>query len=110
MDFTRSSSAALTLLERTEFNCIISNLSRPGDYEQAARPETGDFAGFKFFEALRAKPEFAELPFIIYSRSLDENAKRYGNSLGIEELTDDPRILLEYVLDNAKRRPQKARA
>ena len=109
VDFTRTTDDALQMLGRTPYNCIISNLNRPGDASQDATVPVKGYAGFALYKALRDDPKHAKLPYIIYSRSLNEDSRAYGAEIGIREQTNDPRAVFEYVLEHAMRTVPKAK-
>jgi CheY-like chemotaxis protein len=110
VDFAKSTDEALNTLRQTKtVNFMISNLNRPGDQRQDGKRPNEGYAGFGLYTEVRATTGYQNLPFIIYSRSINDDIRAHAARLGIQILTNDPSVLFEYVLDHGPPRRQAIR-
>lgn len=74
----RSSSEALSLLEQTRPDLIISDIMMP------------EMDGYEFYQRVRRNPELLTVPFIFLSAKGEKEDVRFGKQLGVDEYLTKP--------------------
>jgi DNA-binding response OmpR family regulator len=95
-EWVTSGEAALEYIRSNSAKVVLLDIGLPG------------ISGFDVLRVMRAEPEFAEVPVIIYTGRSDEKAQEEARRLGAQDFITKNTVTFQYFLDVVRRHTQAA--